>query len=675
MSSKDPYKYFRTEARDILEGLNKGILILEKEASNDTVLSQLLRLTHTLKGAARVVKQNTISDLAHTAEGILSPYRDSRDSIPNNKINEVLHLLDEIAYHLKALETHSNPEGSRKGIEETFESIRLDISEMDTLLGSISEAIAQMSVLTSSVSAMGEVHRVAIQLNQSVQSIPSQGSGLGTHLSKQLVDRVATMQRDMIPSLERMGRELNGLQGQVAQLRLLPASTVFPVLQRAARDVADSLGKKIVLETGKGAIRLDPHVLSGLQDALVQLIRNAVVHGIESVGERLKLGKSPSGKLELKIEKRGNRVAFVFSDDGRGIDLSALKEIAVQRGLVSAERAEAMGLKELTPMILRGGLSTTSEVSQVAGRGVGMDLVREKISQMKGEIRLHSSASQGTHVELIVPLSLESVVVLGVSSAETQLSVPFDAVKATFRLSEEEIVRNPIGDSVFFAGQSLPFMVLNALWGRRTSREQKKWSVVVLAAGNSLVALGCEAIVGTQSVVVRPLPAGVAGQVPLFSGAFFDVEGTLNPVLDPEAFAKEVLATKDQWMEQKAAPKTPILVIDDSLTTRMLEQSVLESAGYAVDLVTSGEDALKRAHESHYALFVVDVEMPGMDGYEFVRCVKADNRLSAIPVVMVTSRASVEDRRRGADAGACGYINKAEFEEAQFLRTIRSAIG
>ncbi len=671
MDSKDTYKYFRTEARELLEGLGQGVLLLERSESAASTVGQLLRLAHTLKGAARVVKHMQMSELAHSVEDILSPYRESKGLIPRERVNELLKLLDRAATCVKALEPTASDAGPHPSSEEVLGSVRLELQEMDRLLHGISEANIHMSSLKSDIASLEHAKRMASSLARGADRPSDQSQAIAEGLFVSLEN----LHQGFSTSIDKTARELAKIQDQAADLRLLPAGALFPSLQRTARDAADSLEKQLDLDASGGETRMDAYVLGAMRDALVQLVRNAAAHGIESRTERAAIGKPPTGRVQLKIQRRGNRVAFIVSDDGRGIDVEAIRTAAVRNGSISEGQAQTMDSREAIQLILKGGLSTTGAVTEVAGRGVGMDVVRDKVALLKGDIQIESTPSKGTTVDICVPISFESLLVLNVQSSELHLSIPLDAIHRTLRVTENEILRSPEADSVLYDGKTIPFITLSRLLRKQSNPNRKPWPVVVIESKSSLIALGVDAILGTQNVLMRPLPSIVSADIPFIAGAFFDADGMPKPVLDPAALVDEVNAKKGAKVESATLVKKPVLVVDDSLTTRMLEQSILESAGYSVDLVTSAEEALIKAHEGQYSLFVVDVEMPGMSGFDFVKCTRADPGLSTIPAILVTSCASPEDRRHGKEVGARAYIIKNEFDEGQFLRTIRDLIG
>jgi two-component system chemotaxis sensor kinase CheA len=262
-----------------------------------------------------------------------------------------------------------------------------------------------------------------------------------------------------------------------------------------------------------------------------------------------------------------------------------------------------------------------------------------------------------------------------VRSGETIASVPLSAVRRSLHLSDADVARSGRGSAIALEGRPVPFVPLAALLGTRTARRaaRRRWPAVVIQAGAGLAALGVDQLFGTADVVVHPVP-DCAEAEPVVAGATLDADGNPQLVLDPAAVVAAAASTAGV-AEEAPPPRLPILVVDDSLTTRMLEQSILESAGYRVELATSAEEALVKAREQRFGLFVVDVEMPGMDGFELVRTTRADPVLGQVPAILVTSRNAPEDRARGVAVGARAYIAKGEFDQGELLRLVHEAVG
>jgi two-component system chemotaxis sensor kinase CheA len=683
--AQDPYRYFRLEARELLDKFGATILDLDKSDNGAPQVQRLLRLAHTLKGAARVVKQPEIADRAHAIEDVLSPFRETADSVPSDRVDVVLAHLDDINGRVLAL-TPAPPEGavlaqpSRTAVDDSVRTVRAEIADMDALLDGVLETHALLNGLRATAGSIEPMQRLADLVAE--QLAPRGRAGEVRHpqavadntyaLADELRRSFAGLERKLGSAIDQMDRELPQLRDAAEQLRLVPAGTLFTPLERTARDTAQALGKQVVFAGKGGDIRLDADVLGTLQGALVQIVRNAVAHGIESETERRAKGKSAAGRVVIDISRRGNRIVFACRDDGRGLDLDAVRRVALQRGL-DAAAVNRFGAEDLVQLLLRGGISTAAAVTEVSGRGIGLDVVREAVERLGGAVTVATGPGTGTVLELTVPLSLASMEALIVAVGGTAVTIPLDAVRGSMRRTTDEVSHNSVEPAVVYEHMAIPFLWLPRVLDGSRLPADRACTIVIVAASRGTVALGVERLLGAARIVVRPLPE-LAPASAIVAGASLDAEGNPQLVLDPDGL---VAAAQGQGAgEPEPMPSVhPVLVVDDSLTTRMLEQSILESAGYEVDAAVSGEEALEIARRRRYALFLVDVEMPGMDGFTFVERTRSDPALRDIPAILVTSRSADEDRQRGRDAGAQGYIVKGDFDQTELLIMIRALIG
>ncbi len=662
---KDPLRYFRVEAREISEELGRGALQLEKEVAPELV-QRLMRLAHTLKGAASVVKQREIAAQTHALEDALAPLREASGTPDKAAIEAILAHTDAIAAQVAALTPVSDaaaPRAAGTVIDEPFSMLRADIAEMDGLLDGISEASVQVRGFRRTIGLAEEARHLAELIADRIAP-DGQAATKTRQFAEDLRGLAAQLEQALKTGVDQSERELEAARSAAERLRLMPCSATFASLERAVRDAAQTLGKAAVLEVRGGDVRLDAQVLGMVQRALIQLLRNAVAHGIEAPAQRLAAGKPEAGTIAIEVARRGTRVAFICSDDGAGIDLDA-----VRRASGASAALDDAGLVDL---LLKGGVSTSGIVTEAAGRGVGLDVVREIAAQLDGNVAARTAPGKGTSIELVVPVSLASLDALLVETGDSVSAIPLAAVRHTVRLAPGDVIRGADGESIVHDGNVIGFVPLARAMGG-SARSAGLGSAVVIGGSDVRAAIGVERLKGAANVIVRPLPA-LAFAHPAIAGLYLDTRGVPQPVLDAEALVK-ALAGAPGVSEAEPERALPILVIDDSLTTRVLEQSILESAGYEVDLAIHAEEGIEKARKRRYGLFLVDVEMPGMDGFEFVERTRADPELHSVPAILVTSRNAPEDRRRGIDAGARGYIVKSEFDQREVLDLIRGLIG
>lgn len=728
--AKDPYRFFRIEARDLLRQMSEAVLAAEQAPAPD-LPPRLLRLAHTLKGAASVVRQPGIAAQAHAIEDLLTPLRDRAEAPGRADLDALLALIDAAGDAITALDAPTaagattpprpagaggsagaggGPGGSAGAGSRSSGDPSPSFgggSGVGAGAGAVPAEHGRMagpSADTDAGASGGDVGLAGLPVDAAVdpadagdpdpigailtipQLMPEELDGLLADIARTQghlapIERAAALLRELRAGLQgqqealagplarledqiergarQLARELVALRDGAEQLRLLPAAQLFAPLQRTARDAARSQDKQARLTGHGGDVKLEAALLNAVSGALVQMVRNAVAHGIELPAERIAAGKPPQGRIELRIERRGREVLFCCADDGAGLDLDAVRRTAIDKGIPGAARLDDAALIE---RLLRGGLSTARRVDALAGRGVGMDLVRDTADRLGGRLTLSSRRGEGTTVELCVPLQLAALRAIRVSAGTVAAWVPLDAVEC--------VLQRPVlnGAHLIVGDELLPHLPLaDALQpGQATAAAPR--SALVLRAGGQRAALGVDALDGVTSVVLRPPPA-LLPPSPLIAGLALDAAQQPVPVLAAEGLIAAARQARPRPVP--APPRTgTILVIDDSLTTRMLEQSILEAAGYRVHMAASAEDGLEAAQRERYALILVDVEMPGMDGFEFVARIRGDAALRHIPAVLVTSRNAPEDLARGKAVGADGYIVKGEFAQNEFLAQV-----
>jgi two-component system chemotaxis sensor kinase CheA len=682
---RDPLRYFRLEARELVDQIAAGVLDLDQQPGSDLV-NRLLRFAHTLKGAARVVKQQDIADRAHEFEEVLVPHRGQGDALPADEMRELLRLNDEISAYVSALEEKpapapkreaKAPEAPRRTDEEPTPP-RAATADLDELLDAIGEANARIAPLRDGGRAMSRLQRSAetlvdqLRIRRAALTEPA-----GRAQVQRLAGELATLGRRLTDGIDQIERELDEVRGRAEGLRLVGAGTIFTGLHRAVRDAADAEGKRVRFLVSGAEVRMGPHLLNQISGAFLHVVRNAVVHGIEPAEDRLAAGKPAEGTVSLSVERRGRYAIIRCTDDGRGFDLDALGRTARERGMLAPGDLDP-DPQYLLDLVLRGGISTSPAVTEVAGRGIGMDVARDVAAQFGGEVAIRSEPGGGSTVELVVPLTLLSMNGLIVEAGPTVATVPLDAVRRCVRLTSEEAAIAAATGRLAHDNEVVPFLPLaRPLYAGSVVPDSAAGPAVavVINADDITVAVGVDRLAGTSTLVARPLP-DLAPAAAVIGSVAIDLDGNPRLVLDPHGLVAEArrgYAVAD-GAPASVTPPLPILVVDDSLTTRMLERSILESAGYEVDLAASGEEGLEKARCRDYGLFLTDIDMPGIDGFTFVAETRADPVLAGVPAILVSSRASAEDRRRGADVGASAYVVKGEFDQEELLGHIRRLI-
>ncbi len=495
------------------------------------------------------------------------------------------------------------------------------------------------------------------------------------------VGAVAGLPEDVERRLSAEQQLLGELTDSAVRMRTLPVSAITGPLPRAIRDIAQAAGKQVEFIVTGGDTELDRAILESLAEPLTHLLRNAVSHGIEPPGDRVRAGKPACGRLELRAVPRGSLVEISVIDDGRGIAPG------------TAEEAEREG--SLTDVLARPGYSTAAEVTHLAGRGVGMDAVQAYARSVGGTLEVHSQPGQGLAATLVLPLALSQLEVLLLRRGPEVYGLPVAAVDEVLLVTETRSVQGQ--RTVPVRGHPVPLADIAVVLGLTAPPLPPQPAAVIVSAGGRRVAIECDLLIGAEEVVVKPL--GPLAQADGCLGATILGDGRVALLIEPGLFTRRggagaLTAPPAQPAAAPAngaAPATPpardpstepaaepgarqpdkILVVEDSFTVRELQRSIFEAAGYRVATAEDGHDALAVLHrDPEIALVVSDLDMPGLDGLGLTRAVRADPDRSALPVIIVTARGTEQVRQQGLAAGANAFMAKAQFDQRELLATV-----
>jgi len=476
-----------------------------------------------------------------------------------------------------------------------------------------------------------------------------------------------------------LGGVAQGLSDEIMAARLLPVATAFGPFERLVRDLAREQQKTIALILHGGDTEIDRKILERLRDPLMHMLRNAVDHGIESAAARAAAGKAPGGRIALTVVNRGGAIAITLDDDGAGLDPARLRAAAVRKGLLTEERAALLDETEARALIFHPGFSTTAVATATSGRGVGMDVVRDEVNGLGGQIAIASTVGVGTTFTITVPLTLATTRAILVEVSGQLVAIPANPVERLARIRTDAIVTLEGRRAVPVAGQPVPLVELGALLALPTANvDPGSWQpYLILRQEGRRVAILVDRLRGEQEIVVKPLGwplrrvRNVGGVAVLGSG---ETVAILNP---SDLLAGGLrLGGAQGAAGARGAQAVPtvrrrrVLVVDDSLTTRTLERGILEAAGYETLVATDGAEALELLGREGVDLVVSDVEMPRLDGFGLAMAIRRDEALRHIPVILVTSLDTAEHRERGASAGADAYLTKGSFDQGQLLDTI-----
>ena len=477
---------------------------------------------------------------------------------------------------------------------------------------------------------------------------------------------LARLAQELIADGETMRMSALAAREDLRDLRTVPASVMLEPLPRAVRDVSGRLNKQVELSLVGDDVRLDRRMVEELKDPLMHLVRNAIDHGLESTEARRASGKSEVGRLEVRVEPRGRRVAVFIRDDGGGLDLARIRAVARAKGVLSADELAKLDDHETARLIFRPGFSTASGVTSISGRGVGLDVVYAAVVKLGGAVKLSFRPGRGTTFELDLPLTLASALGVLVRAGSEVLAFPAESITEILRVSPSDVSSVAGRASVTHEGRPVPYLPLARALGQPVNLESRaRWVPgLLLASGTSRAVVAVDEVLGEQELVVQGLGKVMAG-VKLVAGASMLNDGRVVTV----ASAAELLRQAAEAGTQ-SAERTRILVADDALTTRALMRSVLELAGYDVAIAPDGEAAFELLQKSKFDLVVSDVQMPRLDGLGLCRRIRADAKLRDTPLILVTSLDAQEDRAAGLSAGASGYLVKREVERGKLLELV-----
>ncbi len=470
------------------------------------------------------------------------------------------------------------------------------------------------------------------------------------------------------------------LQEGLNQIRMLPLSELVDRLPRAVRDLSINMGKEVELELLGRETLLDKAILEELYDPLTHLTTNALMHGIEPIEERRRLNKKAKGKITVSASHQGNQTIIAVKDDGRGLDARRIRAKAVERSLLTPEQAAVMTDNEVFPLIFLPGFSTVEQVTEIAGRGVGMDVVQNRLNRLRGNVLIDSTPGEGTTFTIRLPLTLSISRAILCRHGQGMIAFPLDSIDEMVELPTTRIKAEGKRRYILWRDRFIPFVPLAELLvyqrpGLATSQDfmqEKEVATVILRGGDSYVAVGVDAFIEEQEIVIKQLkgpvdkPQGLAGVTVLGNGQVMpiaDVGELIGMVTGQLPAVKEIKPYRPAKVVKQPSQPT-VLIVDDSITVRELLSMTFVKAGYRVEQARDGQEATEKLKAGLACDMVFcDVEMPRMDGFEFLSQVQKDSRLNHIPVAMLTSRSADKHRQTAYQLGAKGYFTKPYLEE------------
>ncbi|AJC44484.1 transcriptional regulator [Xanthomonas sacchari] len=475
--------------------------------------------------------------------------------------------------------------------------------------------------------------------------------------------------------LQQQSRVSSELQDGLMRARMVPFDGLVPRLRRVVRQAASETGKQVHLSLEGTHGELDRNVLDRMVAPLEHMLRNSVAHGLETPEQRRAAGKAEEGNIAIRLRREGSEIVLEVADDGAGLDREAIRRRAEQRGLVAADAV--LSDDELDALIFAPGFSTYDQVSQLAGRGVGMDVVRNEVRQLGGSVDIHSVRGQGVTFTLRLPQTLAVTQAVFVQIGDTTFAVPVASVSGIGRIGRERFEAGTGGYR--YSGEEYALHDLGSLVGQAPARAEGQAQVPLLLvrAGDLRAAVAIDQVLGNREIVVKPVGLQIAS-VPGIYGATITGDGRVVVILDIAPLVRRFLAQPQRPVveaaptEQRRVPL--VMVVDDSLTMRKVTGRVLERHNFDVVSARDGVEALERLEERVPDLMLLDIEMPRMDGYELATAMRADPRYAAVPIVMITSRSGEKHRQRAFELGVQRYLGKP-YQELDLMRNVYDLLG
>lgn len=698
---------FREVTQDRVEKLSASLLAFERGAGEE-VKAEIARELHTLKGEARMMGFTGLSQVIHAAEDLLKVLPAHR---PGDRVEALLKACDAIpgflsaspdggasaaqwADRLRALIRAPAVEGAGLVAEpevpraelrgdKAAQSIRVDVDRLDeiaTMAGDLLVDGARSAGRTKELATLfTRWSRLADRVVTASERLRAQGLD---KVAEQIEGDVHLLRSDTFRFLRAHADSVSSARGQFALLaervgaaRLVPLASLLAGFPRAARDLAKEQGKEVECVVKGGDTGVDKAILLSLNDPLVHLLRNAVDHGIEPPEEREKAGKPRVARLTISARTDGDLLAVTVEDDGRGIDPQRIRAAAIRKGLVGEAQAASLSARAATDLIFQAGFSTREEAGEVSGRGVGLDVVRKKVTSLGGSVVVESEPGKGTRFVLRMPQSLSLMKVLLVRIDDDVYGLPAVDVEGVARIDPDDVAEVAGIRAVRHRGRLIPVVALGPLLSLNGGPRSPRPVSAFLSHGQEGAAVAVDGLYGEREVAVKPPGAFVKG-MRFVSGAAALEDGRVALLLStPDLVAAARRLASPALSRGRDRRRLRILLVDDSAIAREAEAALLRSLGHDVEEANDGEDGWQRLQAGTFQLLLTDVQMPVLDGIDLTRRVKATPRFHKLPVVILSSLSAPEERRRGVDAGAEAYLVKGELDAEELAATLERLCG
>ena len=729
---------FRVDAEAQTQVLTSGLLAIERGDAAVDHLEACMRAAHSLKGAASIVGLAVGVRVAHAMEDCFVAAQQGRTTLRHTYIDLLLSSTDllmriantpeadlgrwanqqkaDVDACLSALAgildnssaaapaVADSPPAQpatprRRSADAADESsdrvLRVTAEHLNSLLGLAGESLVESRWVKPFAASLLRLKRLQHESSTaldrlqdaSAKQTPNEEAQTALANAQRVALECQRMLAQRMLELEMFDRRSislsNRLYDEALAVRMRPFADGVQGFPRMVRDVARSLGKEVRLDIIGEATQLDRDILGKLDAPLGHLLRNAVDHGLESPDERRAAGKPPEGVVRLEARHIAGALHVSISDDGRGVDVDTLRRTIVERNLINAQAAAALSEDELLQFLFLPGFSMKGAVTEISGRGVGLDVVQDMVKQVRGTVRMSSERGKGTRFQLQLPVTLSVVRTLLAEVGGDPYAFPLAHIIRTLKLSQEQIEplegRQHFGLDGARIGLVLAHQVLET---REPTHARDELSVIVMGDASHTYGLVVDRFLGERELVVQTLDPQLGKVQDIAAGALMP-DGSPVLIVDAEDLIRSMdklvsgghLSKVEHDGSATAKKRKRVLVVDDSLTVREVEGKLLGNRGYDVEVAVDGMDGWNAVRTGHFDLVVTDIDMPRMDGIELVALINKDPNLKSVPVVVVSYKDRDEDRQRGLEAGAAYYLTKGSFHDETLVQAVVDLIG
>ncbi|WP_407396700.1 response regulator [Treponema sp.] len=682
------------EVREHIDSITSHIISLKNNPEEKKEhITEILRHLHTIKGASRMLDFLQMEQISHALESVFKSIQETTVELSTNifklsfRITEFLEIIiSEIAENgdTKAIADSIIETCERAASGFFFEPDKITIQDSDDDDFEMDEW-EQNFTTTSSFDKINSVRIDIDRINSIIHEydnliikqfrLKHQIEALEKRLADRNADRLYEVPRQLHEELLSTESSIFETQHQIFALRMLPLEMVLVPLKKEIEKEALALSKDIITDIPTTSFMLDKVILEQLRTILLHLVRNSLDHGIEDEDTRSKLGKNKKGLIAIHASQVSNRILITVQDDGCGIQYDKIREQAIQLNSIRREEISAMPDKDLQQYLFMPGFTTSEQTTEISGRGIGLDVVRSAMEKIKGKIRISTKANEGTTFELSIPLTLATQRGLFVVSGSTKVMIPSHYIHEVITTSGENILTMQNQHFINIHNKIIPLHFLSSILG--TGQEKNISNVIVVEYLETKMAIVVDSIKQNENVIITPLPECLQKMNSL-QGVVYDENYSIIPIIDIPCIMQKMreLVSYDtkKYASMNMKKTRTVLIVDDSATTRQIEQAIFEADGYSVETAIDGVDAIEKLRKKNVDIVVTDISMPRMDGKTLLSNIRRMENIGNIPVIVVSGAYDIYSKKQFMDLGAQAFIVKSDFQRGNLLDTVKELL-